>query len=959
MARITEKELKKVKGIASARIAAARESGKIKTDKDRMSLIKQLNAWNGIDMAYDLRDYLPIEQTLKKLGLPIQEKTQAASSLGTQPQSRVPSEGTSDVSRETIAKTEVKPPAKPLTNETITPDIMANKPVKEPSENQVKSPETLATAEVTATDKPATDKTVSRETLETISTQSNPTDVTTAGHGTITEPMENSGMEKEDSPPLEDLSYRLEGFDKNCDSYDFCFSPNIPPCQSLEEFGLQGYPIDQEKPDPVWYSGENDSYEHCFNAEIPPVLSPRDYDYSGISEAPPHPIEAYIACLEGSKTTECNPINDETKPDDGTVEFFSSDVSELIDETVDRSVTEPVGEPVGEPIKSELVEEKPKKLTSEVNETVQEAGTEPKDVLDVMSTDGVDTEPTLMKNASRSIRRIADDQTLSLDNDDNIVLTDADIADIRGFILADRAETDYFPANRYDAIELELKTIECNNGCTNDVLISDDLRAYVNRLRGGNKFLLECRPSMLEPELSIPWDGDYVSEAVLKKLKCLNEKFATINIGEQNMVLSIAPTRTGYRLWDYKTFKGKLLPMGKAPVGKKDIPYSDLWLSWPGQRSIHGGLIFAPDKASFTIVEHDLQSAYNTFRGFGCKPISRERAPGIGKLVDRMERFILEHVCSNDKEMQQWIIDWIGFMVQKPAVKVVTSMVWRGTHGTGKNTLADIILYIVGSHGRMLQNENLLFGTFNTALENNLIMFLNEFSITRDCDLRKLKAYCSDPVVNIETKHKTAYVANNFSRFVALTNKKSAFPLEQADRRTNVFNFDFVFKDKKNEAEAKELSFMFPQDSRFKLVCGVWFDDLLKRDLRHFDPQGLPIHNDARADAMIENLTSVENWLCDITHNGYACDGFEQFSVFTEEMTSAALYNCYIHYCKQLNITSDKRRASNKFMEGAEEKYHIVRSRNNTGRWCYTFPNIDQFEKILTVQFKLPKGEFK
>jgi hypothetical protein len=542
-------------------------------------------------------------------------------------------------------------------------------------------------------------------------------------------------------------------------------------------------------------------------------------------------------------------------------------------------------------------------------------------------------------------------------DESEIVLTNTEITDIHALMESDRVQDDCFPIERYEAMGQELDAIQTNSGRVGELSITDDLLVYIMELRGCNKFQVECRARLMRPDFFKPWIEDHVDDDVLEDLKGLNDRFATIVIGGRDKVLAITATGSGYEVLDHVKLSERLVSMGKALAGKREVSYAKLWLSWPEHRHIQGGFLFAPDKKCHAIVEHDRKSQYNIFEGFGCKPISGDDLPDIAKLVDRLEQFTLEHVCENNPELQKWMWDWVAFMFKNPAEKVITSQVWRGTHGTGKNLLANVILTMVGHHGAMVLNKNLIFGTFNSVLENSLVLVLNELLITDAEELRKLKGYSSDETIQIEKKFQDPYLANNYNRFIALTNENCAFPLEKEDRRTVVFTFDFVFKDENNKLEAKELEFLFPNDPRFNKMCSVLLDRLLNRDLSKFDPQGLPVHTDGRSEAMQRNMNSVEKWLVGVAHEGYMRNDHEQINAFTGKLTNASVHECYLHFCRSMNIPSSDRLITNNYLRSSEELYSIKRFRDGRTRYV-EFPSIEELQRMLIKTLKLRPDYF-
>ena len=927
MPKLTKDKLKQVKNIASQRIAAARESGAIKSDKEKQALIRQLASWNGVDMAYDLKAYLPNDQASEKLGLPISDKHHAAPIPSAQPQSRVPAERTtSKATKPKAAKPEAVTEKQAKTSEsTVTGKAMkAVRPAKINVSRGTKAP-------------PATVQPVVAQEREDRKT------VTSAGHEPGTNHLKEGGMEKDDSPP-KDLSYRLEGFDTNCDSYDYAFSPGIPPCTTLDEFGLTGYPIDKEKPNPIWFSGEKDSCEHCFSPSIPPVLSPRDYDYAGISTAPPHPVIACTAHLEGDKTTECNPIDTEiestsevkTKPED-TIRLDTNNVPDVLPKIVNKSVTT-----------SDKIADK---TTDEVNEVKEEPETKP------VSEATAEVVPEVTADVAPEIASEIDTEP----GKTKTIVTMAEIDAIYKLIEGDRCCEGHFSTERFEAMEAELEELRKQTSDTKTI-VSDDINDYLMTVRGGNRFQVTCRRSMLDPTKSIAWDKDTVSTEVLERLEDINSQYALFYSDGKQFLFSVSDCPAGsYRIITLAIFKSEHRAMGTVTYfqdGKqRRTTYDELWMLWPGHYCLKAGRTFSPDKLPTSIVEEaEALPAFNTYQGFGVNPIDPATVPGAGKLLETLNEFILTHACSGDKELYHWFKNWLAVMVQHPLKKVTTSLVWRGLPGTGKNTLAELILSIVGHHGNIVQDKNDIFGRFNNAMEDCLMLVLDEVKITDKKELARLKAFIANDTINIENKYQAKYTARNLSRFVFLTNDDVCFELETDERRTAVFTFNSVFRAPGNEWMLKKFSFMFPTDPRYKLTGGLWLHELMNRDIRDFDEKGLPPHTAGRAIAMLDGLGTIENWLIYLADRGYIMDSdnIGHVTGWNNIVSVTDAFNSYKQYCKLAEVKVNK--TPNSFTIGLD-KFGIERLRNSKVR-SLKFLELGPFKKKLTSMFKLDKNTF-
>ena len=92
----------------------------------------------------------------------------------------------------------------------------------------------------------------------------------------------------------------------------------------------------------------------------------------------------------------------------------------------------------------------------------------------------------------------------------------------------------------------------------------------------------------------------------------------------------------------------------------------------------------------------------------------------------------LEHIEKNlsngDKEVSEYLLNWIAFMVQKPGVKTTVAPIIIGDHDTGKGDFfLDIISKLFGRYAlpNVTKIEDIT-GRFNGILENMVFIGCNE-----------------------------------------------------------------------------------------------------------------------------------------------------------------------------------------------------------------------------------------
>jgi pantothenate kinase-related protein Tda10 len=50
-------------------------------------------------------------------------------------------------------------------------------------------------------------------------------------------------------------------------------------------------------------------------------------------------------------------------------------------------------------------------------------------------------------------------------------------------------------------------------------------------------------------------------------------------------------------------------------------------------------------------------------------------------------RHLRENVCANDPALERYVLDWLAWVVQKPAEKPRVALLFSGPQGSGKNML--------------------------------------------------------------------------------------------------------------------------------------------------------------------------------------------------------------------------------------------------------------------------------
>lgn len=233
-----------------------------------------------------------------------------------------------------------------------------------------------------------------------------------------------------------------------------------------------------------------------------------------------------------------------------------------------------------------------------------------------------------------------------------------------------------------------------------------------------------------------------------------------------------------------QSFKRKFSPnVTQRSTKGKPVTWAEEWLDWSGRRE-YKGLCFTPER-------EPRNGYYNLWRGFTCEP-----KPYTGASVEARRGFdawmahLRENVCRRDEALLTWLLTYFAHMVQHPWERPLTTLVFRGTKGVGKNAPIDRVGKLFGSgHYLVAHDGRYLTSNFNGHLDSCLCLVLDEafWSGNKDAE-GKLKGLTTAPEIMIERKSKEPYMIDNLVRLVVIGNEDWLVPASADERRYAVFD---------------------------------------------------------------------------------------------------------------------------------------------------------------------------
>lgn len=305
------------------------------------------------------------------------------------------------------------------------------------------------------------------------------------------------------------------------------------------------------------------------------------------------------------------------------------------------------------------------------------------------------------------------------------------------------------------------------------------------------------------------------------------------------------------------SFKRKFSPFTVQQTAKgKPLTYAEVWLDWEHRRS-YQGVCFAPER-------EPQNNYYNLWRGFSVKPLAYESAnekqkAGFDAFIDHARN----NVCNGNEALFVWLMGYFAHMIQRPYERPLTTLVFKGKKGTGKNALIDRVGNLIGkSHYLVAHDSRYLTSNFNGHLDSCLCLVLDEAFWSGDKSAEgKLKGLTTAPTILIERKGKEPYSVDNLVRLIVIGNEQWLVPASADERRYAVFDLG------ENRMQDRK----FFHDMRVNLDelggSSVLLDYFKNFDLSQVDVDGAPV-TDALLRQKEESLTLFEKWWLDCLTEG-------------------------------------------------------------------------------------------
>lgn len=220
-----------------------------------------------------------------------------------------------------------------------------------------------------------------------------------------------------------------------------------------------------------------------------------------------------------------------------------------------------------------------------------------------------------------------------------------------------------------------------------------------------------------------------------------------------------------------------------APLFVADIFDLKTWLADSTRRS-YERMDFIPyvneDKYN---MEKD-PDIYNTFRPFIAEYIEDKTQRDD---VEPFYHHLLTNVCNENKESYDWLLKVVAYKLQFPNKRPDVGLILKGKQGAGKDMFINFIEEMMGlknDYCHRTADPTEIFGTFNLAVKNKLIVQLNEMEGKDGMQYKeKLKNIITAEVHTINEKRVKQYKLLNYVFLIICSNNPTPILISPDDRR--------------------------------------------------------------------------------------------------------------------------------------------------------------------------------
>ena len=227
-----------------------------------------------------------------------------------------------------------------------------------------------------------------------------------------------------------------------------------------------------------------------------------------------------------------------------------------------------------------------------------------------------------------------------------------------------------------------------------------------------------------------------------------------------------------------------------ATQKKKELLIFSLWMRSEKRRQIRKVVMNPAGEPGYNPNTGD----FNLWQGFAIKP----HKPDDEHSWALLEKHIHEVIANGNPNHAEYILNWLAFCLQFPALLPKVALVLLGEQGVGKGTLFNAILKIFGRHGVQVYKREQLTGKHNNHLRDALFVFADEATYGGDKDtIGAINSFITEETNMIEPKFVDALAVKNFKKIGMSSNEDWVVPAGIDARRYAIFSVSSKHANKK------------------------------------------------------------------------------------------------------------------------------------------------------------------
>jgi hypothetical protein len=216
----------------------------------------------------------------------------------------------------------------------------------------------------------------------------------------------------------------------------------------------------------------------------------------------------------------------------------------------------------------------------------------------------------------------------------------------------------------------------------------------------------------------------------------------------------------------------------------------------------------------------------NMYAGFSVEP-----QPGDCELY---LQHIHDNVCGGQKQVYEYVLDWMASGVQHPENPGRIAISLRGAPGVGKGIFVTEYGMLFGRHFLHLTNAEQITGRFNAISAESLLIFADEAMFFGDKKASQvLKTLVSEKTKILERKGIDSIQIPSYARLIFATNDEHPLRIETKDRR-----YLALYVGNKHVKDRPYFQAIIDQMNNSGRAALL--DLLLKRDISDFNAEAVP-----------------------------------------------------------------------------------------------------------------------